>query len=220
MLGLWNEAFKNPNPDRFGPPDSYEFAETFLQGLEVEDWGCGEARFKDFHKGKYVGVDGSESGKQSELQDLRTRKSQSEGILLRHVLEHNVDWAMILENALQSFTDTLVVVMFCPWQDETKVIANAGGIADISFSLEDFRSHFPAGTQEFLNRPAPLLQYGMEHFFVVKKEASMPLAKGKSKAAFSKNVKEEVKSGRPLKQALAIAYSAAKEKLKPKKKGR
>ena len=34
----------------------------------------------------------------------------------------------------------------------------------------------------------------------------MPLKKGKSKKAFSYNVSELVKSGRPPKQAVAIAY--------------
>lgn len=41
----------------------------------------------------------------------------------------------------------------------------------------------------------------------------MPLHKGKSEKAFKANVKELFKSGRPLKQALAIAY---KEKRKSK----
>jgi hypothetical protein len=35
----------------------------------------------------------------------------------------------------------------------------------------------------------------------------MPLTKSKSKAAFKKNVRAEVKAGRPVKQAVAIAYS-------------
>ena len=39
----------------------------------------------------------------------------------------------------------------------------------------------------------------------------MPLVKSKSKEAFSKNVSAEVKSGRPLKQALAIAYSVQRK---------
>jgi hypothetical protein len=43
----------------------------------------------------------------------------------------------------------------------------------------------------------------------------MPLIKGKSKKTFSKNVAMEIKAGKPLKQALAIAYS---EKRKSKKK--
>ncbi len=35
----------------------------------------------------------------------------------------------------------------------------------------------------------------------------MPLRKGKSKATFVKNLKTELKAGKPQKQALAIAYS-------------
>lgn len=35
----------------------------------------------------------------------------------------------------------------------------------------------------------------------------MPLIKSKSKEAFKKNVKAEMKAGKPKKQALAIAYS-------------
>lgn len=34
----------------------------------------------------------------------------------------------------------------------------------------------------------------------------MPLEKGKSRAAFSHNVRAEVKAGKPVKQAVAIAY--------------
>lgn len=35
----------------------------------------------------------------------------------------------------------------------------------------------------------------------------MPLKSGKSKAAFSYNVKAEIAAGKPQKQAVAIAYS-------------
>lgn len=45
----------------------------------------------------------------------------------------------------------------------------------------------------------------------------MPLKKSASKKAFSKNVKTEVKAGKPVKQAVAIAYSV-KDKAKSKKK--
>lgn len=41
----------------------------------------------------------------------------------------------------------------------------------------------------------------------------MPLIKSKSKKAFAQNFKEELKAGKPKKQALAIAYSV-KKKLK------
>lgn len=35
----------------------------------------------------------------------------------------------------------------------------------------------------------------------------MPLKKSASKAAFKSNIKAEVKAGKPVKQAVAIAYS-------------
>ena len=39
----------------------------------------------------------------------------------------------------------------------------------------------------------------------------MPLIKGKSKEAFSHNVKAELAAGKPLKQSLAIAYATKRE---------
>lgn len=49
----------------------------------------------------------------------------------------------------------------------------------------------------------------------------MPLKKSTSPKAFKENIKAEVKAGKPVKQAVAIAYSekreAAKMKAKPKK---
>lgn len=39
----------------------------------------------------------------------------------------------------------------------------------------------------------------------------MPLSKGTSKKSFSKNVATEVKAGKPVKQAVAIAYSVKRQ---------
>lgn len=48
----------------------------------------------------------------------------------------------------------------------------------------------------------------------------MPLVKGskaKTRAGFSENIRREVEAGKPQKQAVAIAYSEAREKKKKKK---
>ena len=46
----------------------------------------------------------------------------------------------------------------------------------------------------------------------------MPLVKSKSPAAFRKNVKAEVAAGKPVKQAVAIAYSVKRAAPPMKKK--
>lgn len=42
----------------------------------------------------------------------------------------------------------------------------------------------------------------------------MPLIKSKSPEAFKKNIKAEIKAGKPVKQAVAIAYSEKREAAK------
>jgi hypothetical protein len=48
----------------------------------------------------------------------------------------------------------------------------------------------------------------------------MPLVKSTKPAAFRKNVAAEVKSGKPVKQAVAIAYSVKREAAKSAQKGK
>jgi hypothetical protein len=48
----------------------------------------------------------------------------------------------------------------------------------------------------------------------------MPLIKSTKKEAFKKNIATEVKAGKPVKQAVAIAYSEKREAQKQDKKGK
>ena len=48
----------------------------------------------------------------------------------------------------------------------------------------------------------------------------MPLVKSTSKSAFRKNVTAEVNAGKPIKQAVAIAYSTKRAAAAPKSTGK
>ena len=48
----------------------------------------------------------------------------------------------------------------------------------------------------------------------------MPLKKSTSKEAFRQNVKAEIKSGKPVKQSVAIAYAVKREASKKSGRGR
>ena len=50
------------------------------------------------------------------------------------------------------------------------------------------------------------------------RKKTMPLKKSTSKKAFQENIKTEVKAGKPVKQAVAIAYSEKREAAKKGKK--
>lgn len=149
-LNRWDAWYKTAEkPIPYGDTVTYFIAEEWLRGLSVEDWGCGYAWFKKVHDGRYLGIDGTNSKWCDNIVDLTEYTSKSQGILLRHVLEHNHDWKKILDNAVQSFTKRLCIVLFTPLVDETMVIADnvAGfGVPDIAFNLDDILSRigYPA----------------------------------------------------------------------------
>jgi hypothetical protein len=58
--------------------------------------------------------------------------------------------------------------------------------------------------------------FSAKKFF--KKDKDMPLKKSSGKKAFVSNLKEELKAGKPKKQALAIAYSVKRKSTSRSKK--
>ena len=114
MLGRWAPWYGPGRPPRsYGPADTYRIAADWLEGLAVADWGCGYGAFRAHHRGAYLGVDGT-AGAADVVADLRSYRTPSEGVLLRHVLEHNPDWRPILDGAIASFTRRMVLVVFTP----------------------------------------------------------------------------------------------------------
>jgi len=172
MKGLWDYK-EAAAPFPYGSDEiTYRKAMEFLSDCElVEDWGCGTAYAKKFCRTKYVGIDGSESKFVDKVEDLREYVSEADGILMRHILEHNHDWRKILENALKSFRRKFALVIFTPFQEATKVLAlNAGygNVPDLGFrkaDLEDMLQGLAWSEQSLRTKT----QYGIEHIFFIQR---------------------------------------------------
>jgi len=139
--------FVTPRPwprtlEAYGTDDTYRLAATWLSACkDVADWGGARGYFGKFldPSVRYTLVDGTLQDAGQVLADLRYYHKQSEGILLRHVLDNTLTWEPILENALAAFTKRLVVVTFTPEADRTTRIDHANGYPVWHFNRYDLR---------------------------------------------------------------------------------
>jgi SAM-dependent methyltransferase len=145
----------------------------------IEDWGCGYGYARRFIPApRYFGVDGSpEASPYADLIcDLQDRETEVDGIFIRHILEHNMDWRPIMENAMKSFRKRLVLVLFTPFSDNMTVplAGKANGLLDIAFYKPDIIEYFEgfSWSEEHLMTDS---QYREEHIFYVSRE-NKPLA--------------------------------------------
>ena len=130
MLGKWDEYHKQRR--EYGNPESYRIASEWLCGYgPVEDWGCGtRAAEKYLAPSRYTGIDGS--GRFADVKaDLTKYTSDTHCILMRHVLEHNAEWSLILRNALNSFRNRMAVVLFMKPEEPERLLWMQGDIPNI-----------------------------------------------------------------------------------------
>ncbi|MBL8799297.1 MAG: glycosyltransferase [Planctomycetia bacterium] len=175
-LGKWDPVFRQGGPPQpFGDTQTYQKAADFLRGLAtVEDWGCGWGWFKRYLSPGvvYRGVDGSHSPAADVVADLADYTSAADGILVRHVLEHDPRWAAILGNAVRSFRRRLVLVLFTPFGEQTRALGfnRALGVPDLSFAKTDLMPFFAGLRCSLEEGLRTQTQYGVEHVFYLEKE--------------------------------------------------
>lgn len=148
-VGAWDPHYRHlTEPEPYGGTLSYELIAEEVRGLpRVEDWGCGKGWLRRYiDPNAYVGVDGSCTPFADVICDLTEYRSRAAAVVLRHVLEHNYEWAQVLDNALGSFTDKLVIVLFTPLVAQTYVMHTEPDYADvpcIAFRLDDLVDRIP-----------------------------------------------------------------------------
>jgi len=119
-------------------------------------------------------VDGSKTPFADVKTDLTSYNSNVDGIFMRHVLEHNYEWKIILENACKSFKQKMCLVLFTPFSLKTKEIAHnlkhGVDVPDLSFDKTELIEIF-----EKYNIKYELITintntgYNVEHIFYLNK---------------------------------------------------
>ena len=167
MVGLWDEL----HPQMAGPlgvEATYEAAAKWLDGYGlVEDRGCGLAYARRFFKrSAYRGVDGS--GDSAEVKaDLATYRNAVPCILLRHVVEHNVEWRRVLANAVADFERRMALVVFTPLGHETSIYRWDGLIPYLTLSERELLAYLQPWLRHTFQYPAPGGEF--EHLFLLEK---------------------------------------------------
>jgi hypothetical protein len=88
----------------------------------------------------YRGIDGTASPFADVVVDLCRYRSDSDGVFLRHVLEHNREWRSILKNALDSARRRCAIVLFTPLAAEETELGwtDAIGVPDLALPRQEF----------------------------------------------------------------------------------
>jgi hypothetical protein len=121
-LDRWGAWYRNDSTlAEYGDKVTYKIGADFLKGLAVEDWGCGRGWFKTVHDGPYVGIDGTASEHADIVADLRVYRSETPGLWIRGVIEHNRDWKLVLDNAVASAQERIAIVVFTPDGDGEQI---------------------------------------------------------------------------------------------------
>lgn len=153
QLGKWDYSGLSEACYSDTKQESYKKAAEFLVD-NVEDWGCGTAWSKRYFK-HYKGVDGSTSNYIKKTVDLVDYTSQAENILIRQTLEYNPEWKQILENAKQSFSNKLCLIILTPFVKKTRIgryhkvykhgkVVSGQMVPEMYFHKQDILDMFPA----------------------------------------------------------------------------
>jgi hypothetical protein len=181
-LGKWDGWYADlEEPGLYGGHDSYLAAAEWLEDCEtVGDWGCGMGWFSTLVEPprQYFGFDGSQTPFACQVVDLADFRFETEGVLVRHVIEHDPRWSAILANAAASFTQRMMLILFTPMLSDDELVrridqvslgSDPGGqhqsVPDLSFSVSAILSVVDPGLLVDITKIPSDTAYGTETLF-------------------------------------------------------
>lgn len=183
MIGKWEQfGWKDLPPQPPEDDTTFRLGARWLRDLDVEDWGCGTGWLSVVGNttiGNYRGIDGTRTPAVAEdgVVDLAEYTSpRCWNIFMRHVLEHNWKWEKVLENALASFEQRLVLVLFTPFTrpvfhgDYAFSLTVMDGIPDLSLPRGDIVKRLEPFWWASRENLKTKTQYGVEHVFFVERQ--------------------------------------------------
>lgn len=122
-VGRWS-GWATWAPTRLGGVESYQKMVEWLDGHgDIADWGGGTGFAQQFvTKSAYRVIDGSLSQSNHVLIDLTSCNIPSDCIMMRHVLEHDYKWHLILLNFMRSFRKRAVLAIGTPLESGPTVL--------------------------------------------------------------------------------------------------
>lgn len=175
-VGKWDRWYAGLDEEQpYGLTETYQLGAEFLADCAlIEDWGCGKGWMRRYvAPDRYRGVDGSRTPFADEIADLAEYRSDVHGVFMRHVLEHDYRWSLILANAVASFRERMVLVLFTPLVEKTHEITFAPdpGVPDLAFSLDDLAERFD-GLDWSHDTLTTATQYGTETIFYIERRVA------------------------------------------------
>jgi len=176
-VGKWSKQYRGVvEPLPYGDSNTYRMGAKQLADCPVvEDWGCGLGWFRQFlgPDQVYRGVDGTLSQFSTVVADLTKFTSDTPGLFMRHVLEHDTQWDRILNNALSSFTKRMVLVIFTPFarakpHKELRFDKNYG-VPTLGLNYDTLVAHFKSFTWTEHELESPETYYRRETVFVLER---------------------------------------------------
>ncbi len=163
----------------FGSETTYVLGATWLMDCKsIEDWGCGTNWFSRvmwrINPNIYIlGLDGSPPPPTIAI-DLEKYQSliRPQGIFMRHVLEHNWNWKIVLQNALLSFEKRMALILFTPFSETTHNIYEHGiDVPVLSFSKEELESVLLDNNVKFTSESldSPGVEFGRETIYRIER---------------------------------------------------